>query len=152
MRRSQGDEQLMAFVLGELSAAEAAEVEARLLVDEDAAAEVESMRAMAGMLDGAFVNEALPELGEARRNRVLSGPEPMRMRWGWRVRAAAALLIGLTGVVVTKEILLRSGGERDSSARMAGGTARPAAKAPLRETVARDDGNVPFRFMGETSP
>src|SRR5687768_16651361 len=104
MRWSQGDERLMAYVLGELSPAEMAEVEARLLVDERASEEVESLRLMVGVLERGMAEETLPELGDQRRRAVLAGPRPMRIEsnggWGWRAKAAAVLAIGLTGVMV----------------------------------------------------
>lgn len=156
MRRSQGDEKLTAYLLGELSASEAAEVEARLLVDEEAAAEVESLRGTVGMLGAALAEEELPALGEERRQLIVAGPAQMRISTGngrgWRVKVAAALVIGLGGVVITKQMIQRSGMEPAGLVRVAEKNVRPAQPAEAREALAREHGAGAFVFVGETSP
>ncbi len=56
------DPKLTAYVLGELDAAEQAEVEARLRDDPEARAAVESIRATTQWIEGALTQEPLPEV------------------------------------------------------------------------------------------
>jgi hypothetical protein len=153
MRRSQGDEQLTAYVLGELAPADAAEVEARLLVDEEAAAEVESLRATVGMLGEALGAEELPVLGEERRQLILAGPGLMRIEGGrgWRLKVAAALLIGLGGVVVTRH-MLRESETLPGAGRVAQKDVRAAEVVAVRAMPAREPGRGAFMFVGEPAP
>jgi len=102
-----GDPRLTAYALGELDEAERAEVEALLLRDADARAEVAAVRETADALRAEFAvqaaGESVPALTPAQRAMIESaarvGPvEPVRavrraaLVWLWPAAAAAGLL------------------------------------------------------------
>jgi len=72
------DPKLTAYVLGELDAAEQAEVEARLRDDPEARAAVESIRATTQWIEGALAQEPLPEIEPPRAVAEAAAADPYR--------------------------------------------------------------------------
>ncbi len=97
-----GDPRLTAYALGELDEAERAEVEALLLRDANARAEVAAVREMAGALRAEFAAQAageeVPSLTPAQRAMIESaahgaGSRRIALAWMWPLAAAATLLV-----------------------------------------------------------
>ncbi len=96
--------QLTAYALGELSAAERAEIEARLPSDPAARAAVEEIRALAAQLETELKDVPDVSLTDDQRRRVLQPPAPADgrlVRFSWRratgfaaVAAAVTLVFG----------------------------------------------------------
>ena len=94
---------LTAYALGELSPAEAAEVEAHLKADPDAQHAVDEMRHVAGLVTDQLAAEPTLTLTNAQRSAVQIRPaRPPRVRRFLRpaLAAAAVLIVGLTLVAV----------------------------------------------------
>ena len=95
---------LTAYALGELSAAERADVEARLRRDPAAQAAVDDIRALAARLETELKNEPAPALTDDQRRRILKAPAQdagRAVRFPWRritgfaaVAAAVTLVFG----------------------------------------------------------
>ena len=103
------DPRLIDFVLGELDAAETAELEKALQLPEnrDALREMEALRAAMQISEEALKTEPVPEIQELSRNRrqaileearLLDSPRETPARtWGTRLLAAAAILLLCAG-------------------------------------------------------
>src|SRR4051794_40454875 len=83
------DPKLTAYALGEMNAADRAEMEARLATDDAARAEVQSIRALAGRLTEDLREEAASEPLKL----------PRRTRWAERLAVAAAACVVIGGSV-----------------------------------------------------
>ena len=141
------DPQMTAYVLGELSVAEAAEFEARLQSSPAARAELDSMRGIMDLLSDGLRGEwqvglKSPELKlvgslSPDRSVIIEGNfRPVRRNFAIAAAVAAMILVG--GMVITSE----KGGE------VAGGIDQPAVMslATIGETPSVD---VPQLFLAE---
>jgi hypothetical protein len=141
------DPQMTAYVLGELSVAEAAEFEARLQSSPAARAELDSMRGIMDLLSDGLRGEwqvglKRPELKlvgslSPDRSVIIEGNfRPVRRNFAIAAAVAAMILVG--GMVITSE----KGGE------VAGGIDQPAVMslATIGETPSVD---VPQLFLAE---
>lgn len=97
------DDQLVPYLLGELSQAEARDLEARLASDPELAAEAQRLRQALELLPLASMATPPPGLRErvlaaARATRVHALPVRPRLQFDWRLAAAAAvvLVVGVT--------------------------------------------------------
>ena len=98
------DIKLTAYALGELSAAERADIEARLRTDPAAQSAVDDIRALAARLETELKSEPAIDLTDDQRRRILKAPAPdagRTARFPWRritgfaaVAAAVTLVFG----------------------------------------------------------
>jgi hypothetical protein len=110
MTSIEDDPQLTAYLLGELSPADAADVEARLLSSEEGQTLLEELRATAAVLDESLAAELerLPGIGAQRVADLASAETPCRRPLGWWasgiLAAAACLALGVLGIVMASRM------------------------------------------------
>ena len=123
----QDDPRLTAYALGELDAAEGAEIEALLKDDPAAQAEVDAIRSMAALLESELADEAAPAVDETLRADVIEGPGKRRGWMLWASGIAAAAAVGLFVVSANDD----SPEEADRYRVHSGVAARSAASAAV---------------------
>jgi Ca-activated chloride channel family protein len=137
---------LTAYVLGELSAEESADLETAMAADESLRAEVEAIRATTDQLTAALESEAGPGLTDEQRERVTAGVHDgppiiftMRRAWaGFGVAAAACLALALWLPTLSVNQPADEFAIADAPAE-APETVRGLARAPRLRTEGRDN-------------
>ena len=147
------ESKLTAYVLGELDAEQAAEVERLIAADDAFKAEVEAIRETAALLARDFKAEPSPGLTEEQREAIREGPQSgppviftMRRIWAGIGFAAAACVVIVLSIALTGHF---------SRAREEFATLQGAKKEAERGLVPGpedgvDDKGVPLMGAGET--